>query len=775
MERNVGILPRHLHSGISARILGVAVLLGAIMFMAQPVTAETGSKPQNQQSAPAAASQTLAPSASVEDMKALLATLQDPVARQKLIDQIQVLITLRQQAAAAAPPVQPAVTTSAEASGSPGVQAIEATSDQIRRVSDALVSGAALILDFPTLLNRVERQLGDEATRLAWLMIALKLAAILGAAFAAEQAARFLLRRARRSVGDREHSALWLRLLLLLSRMAIDLLQIAVFGAAAYIVLPLTNPGDFVRTVALAFVNANVIVRAVLTFGRGLLAPEEGSTLQLLRVKPETAGYWFVWLRRITGLAVYGYAFATVALLLGLPQAGYDILVKALGFCLAALFVLLIFQNRMPMAAWIRGRSETTRMPPALRILRARVADVWHVLTALYVIGIFGVWAAQVPGGFEFITRASLISILVVVAVRMLAGGGDGLLRRFFSIGEELKHRFPGLEARADRYLPILLTLLHAALYGLAAFVLAQAWGFGAFDWLRSDLGRQIVGDAATVAITVVVAVAIWEGVSLAMEYYLLRQTADGRRRLRYGRARTLLPLMRRTVAIVLIIFVVLIGLSELGVNIAPLLAGAGVVGIAVGFGAQSFVKDLINGLNLLLEDTVGVGDTVTIGSGTGEVEAISMRTIRLRDGVGAVHTIPFSEVSRVINSSRDFGRAVFDIPIGLAEDFERMVDILKKTATELQADPAAAPSIVAPATTPTLDRFTDYAMILHMEIKTLPGKQSEVARQFNRRLKARLDELGIAMPIPARRLYMGDKDEAAASEAQPPRKVRHA
>src|SRR5258706_3999408 len=103
------------------------------------------------------------------------------------------------------------------------------------------------------------------------------------------------------------------------------------------------------------------------------------------------------------------------------------------------------------------------------------------------------------------------------------------------------------------------------------------------------------------------------------------------------------------------------------------------------------------------------------------------------------------------------------------------MVNILKKTPPELQADPAVAPSIAAPATTPTLDRFTDYAMILHMKIKTLPGKQSDVARQFNRRLKARLDELGIAMPIPARRFYMADKEEGAASETQPPRKVRHA
>jgi len=577
-------------SSMPGRLLR-ALLLALLLLPGQASALDT--KPGDDPGTATPAAQANIPAASTEDLKALLATLQDPVARDRLVAQLQALIALRGHAAPEGQPAKPPGP-AAENGAAPGVEAIQATSGQIRRMGDALVAGVSVLLDLPTLVNWTDRQLGDEATRMSWVLTALKLAGVLAAALAAEILARFLLRRTRRSVGDREDASYWIRLWLLLGRAVIDLLQIAAFGVAAYLVLPVINPGDFPRALALAFVNANVIVRASLVVARALLAPE-GSSLPLLRMPAETAGYWYVWFRRLIGLAVYGYAFAAAALIAGLPLAGYEVVVKALGFALAALLIILIFQNRSAVAAWIRGSEagepSRRRPSPGLRVLRARLADVWHLLAVLYVVGFYGVWAAQIPGGFEFIARASVISILVVVAGKALLASSDGLLHRFLSVGAELDQRFPGLEARANRYLPIFIALLHGLLYAVGAVILTEAWGLNSLSWLRSQIAREILRDLATVAVTVAVAVAIWEFVSLAMEYYFFRQTEDSRRRWRYGRARTLLPLIRRTVAIVLIVFVVLIGLSELGVNIAPLLAGAGVVGIAVGFGAQSFVK----------------------------------------------------------------------------------------------------------------------------------------------------------------------------------------
>jgi len=253
--------------------------------------------------------------------------------------------------------------------------------------------------------------------------------------------------------------------------------------------------------------------------------------------------------------------------------------------------------------------------------------------------------------------------------------------------------------------------------------------------------------------------VLIWEAVSIAIELYLAKKVPHGPRRLRRARAETLLPLLRRTIAVVLIVFVALIGLSAIGLDIGPLLAGASVIGIAVGFGAQTFVKDLINGLHLLFEDTFAVGDVVAIGPDTGTVEAISMRTVRLRDGGGALRTIPFSEITKVTNMTRDFAYAVFDVPIDFREDVGRAVALLESVGAELAADPDFASDILAAMDKPVLSRFADYALILHCQIRTLPGRQWGVQNEFNRRLKDRFDALDIAMP--ARRVVVEELGEA--------------
>ena len=190
---------------------------------------------------------------------------------------------------------------------------------------------------------------------------------------------------------------------------------------------------------------------------------------------------------------------------------------------------------------------------------------------------------------------------------------------------------------------------------------------------------------------------------------------------------------------------VALIVLSELGINIAPLLAGAGVVGLAIGFGAQTLVKDVITGIFILAEDTVAVGDVVDLGGHIGVVEAMTLRSIRLRDHTGAVHTIPFSAVSTVMNMTRDFGYAVFDIGIAYSEDLDRVIDLLRKLGDEMRQDKAFARDIREPIEVMGINRFADTAVIIRVRLKTAPGKQWGVEREFNRRLKRLFEEHGIA------------------------------
>src|ERR1700682_4377851 len=228
---------------------------------------------------------------------------------------------------------------------------------------------------------------------------------------------------------------------------------------------------------------------------------------------------------------------------------------------------------------------------------------------------------------------------VVILAAQRVVLSIRELSRRGFAISPELKAQCPTLEQRANRYLPILTGLISGAVYVLAALTVLQARNIGAFSWLGSDLGRRVTGNLLAIAIVLVVAIAVWETVAAAIERYL--NTIDSGDRPRRTRVRTLLPLFRTAVLCVIVVLSSLIILSHLGIDIAPLLAGAGVVGLAIGFGSQALVKDIITGLFMLIEDTLAVGDVVDIGKGhTGVVEAISIRTIRLRDNAGGVHAI---------------------------------------------------------------------------------------------------------------------------------------
>jgi small conductance mechanosensitive channel len=225
----------------------------------------------------------------------------------------------------------------------------------------------------------------------------------------------------------------------------------------------------------------------------------------------------------------------------------------------------------------------------------------------------------------------------------------------------------------------------------------------------------------------------------------------------RSPRTRTLLPLLRTTMMIVLAVMVVLIVLSQIGVDIAPLLAGAGIVGLAIGFGSQALVKDIITGLFMLIEDTLAVGDVVDVGGDhAGVVEAITVRTIRLRDGAGAVHTVPFSSVTSVKNQTRDYAYYVIDVRVAYREDTDAVIVVLKQVAEELKSDPAYGWLMLAPLEVIGVDRFEPSAVVISIRIKTSPAQQWTVGREFNRRMKKAFDAKGISMPSTHHTLYFG-------------------
>ena len=195
---------------------------------------------------------------------------------------------------------------------------------------------------------------------------------------------------------------------------------------------------------------------------------------------------------------------------------------------------------------------------------------------------------------------------------------------------------------------------------------------------------------------------------------------------------------------VVLVVVVSLIVLSELGLNIAPLLAGAGVVGLAIGFGSQTLVRDVITGLFILFEDSIRVGDVVEVAGKSGSVEGITIRAIKLRDVRGTLVTVPFGSVSLVMNMTKDFSFYVFDIAIELGKDLDRVREIVFEIDAALREDPAIGPTLLAPLEILGIDRFDGAQVILRGRIRTIAGKQWAAGRAFNMLLQARLMAEGI-------------------------------
>jgi moderate conductance mechanosensitive channel len=205
--------------------------------------------------------------------------------------------------------------------------------------------------------------------------------------------------------------------------------------------------------------------------------------------------------------------------------------------------------------------------------------------------------------------------------------------------------------------------------------------------------------------------------------------------------------------------------LGELGVNLGPVLAAAGVVGLAVGFGAQSLVQDFISGFFILLEDQIRVGDVVQIGDKSGLVEKVNLRMVILRDLAGSVHFIRNGKIDVVTNMTKEYSYYVFDLGVAYRENVDEVIGVLKDIDADMRQDAAFKNDILAPLEVLGVDSFGDNAVVIKARTKTKPIQQWRVGREFNRRIKMKFDELNIEIPFPHRTIYFG-KDKAGKSPA---------
>jgi len=228
-------------------------------------------------------------------------------------------------------------------------------------------------------------------------------------------------------------------------------------------------------------------------------------------------------------------------------------------------------------------------------------------------------------------------------------------------------------------------------------------------------------------------------------------------------RAQTLAGTVRYVMVLSISIIATTMALRELGIEIGPILAAAGIMGLAVGFGAQSLVKDVISGFLILLDDQIRVGDIVDIAGKSGQVEKVNLRVTVLRDMAGNVHYVPNGTISVVTNMTKEFSRYVFDIGVAYREDVDEVIEVIKGIDEGLRNDPEFKDDILEPIEILGLNEFASSAVIIRARTTTLPMKQWRIGREFNRRLKKKFDELNIEIPFPHVTLYMGSNKQGDA------------
>jgi small-conductance mechanosensitive channel len=540
------------------------------------------------------------------------------------------------------------------------------------------------------------------------------------------------------------------RVPLVLARLGLELVPVVGLALVGHLLTASAIGGQVAdHLIILAVIDAYAACAALLCVVRMLLSPS-ASRLRLFSIRTSTATYLMRWARRLILLVVIGYAAGEVGLLLGMSAIAHDALQKAVGLALHICMIVIVLRNKRAVRRWLRAPEGAA--DPMAR-LRNAFARVWHWIALFFLVAGWLVWAVEVPHGYAAMLHYFILTALMLIGARLALLVVLGVVDRTLRAQSETEPS--GLQGRLRVYHPVVSKAMRLLIYVLCALGLLQLYGLNTFLWLlESPLGNRLLSAVATLTLTVVFALAVWEVVNSGFQQHLDRLQRQAQVA-RSARLRTLLPLLRTSLMITLSVVAALMMLSEIGINVAPLLAGAGIVGVAIGFGSQKLVQDLITGIFLLLENAMQVGDWVTVSGLSGSVENLSVRTIRLRAADGSVHIIPFSSVTSVTNVNRGLGNAAVSVTIDFEEDVDRAEAELKAIIGDMRRDPDLSAKMLSDFQLWGVDKMDGASVTITGQVVCTDSGRWPVQREINRRIKERFQKAGIGIYNPQHTLLV--------------------
>ena len=542
------------------------------------------------------------------------------------------------------------------------------------------------------------------------------------------------------------------RLLLVAARFAFSFVVVVAFALGSVGPFFALAWPPLLRQILLGYLVAVLVTRVAVVVGHFLLAPDD----ERFRIVPTDTVAARFWCRRLTafvGWLAFGWVTLSLLTTLGFSLEERHLVAYLLGLGLLAIALECVW--RRPVAP-----DRETEAPAPQRLRLGRGAQ--NALLSVGIVLLWVLWLAEAMPGFW---------LLLVVITLPLA---NGVTRR------TVEHLLqpPGSPQVDDGPPSVIEVSLERGLRALliigTAAVLAWAWGLDTHILGKEDtLFARLIHGALSAAIILLVADLLWQATKTAIDRKLAEaedlgqpNTDEARRR---ARMRTLLPIFRNILFVVVIAVAVLMTLAAMGFEIGPLVAGLSVVGVAIGFGCQNFVRDIVAGMFYLLDDAFRVGEYIQSGNYKGTVEGFSIRSVKLRHQRGALYTVPFGVLGAVQNQSRDWTIDKLTVGITYDSDIDKARKLIKQIGLDLAKDPEFAPLILEPLKMQGVDALGDFAVQLRMKMMTLPGENFPIRRQALAMIKKAFDANGIKFAFPTVQIA-GDGEhstDATAAVAQ--------
>lgn len=728
-------------------IPAAAILLMCCLFAGQPALGAVPAAVLATDSG-AKSGETVVPSdATPEQIRDIMAGMSDEQVRRLLLDE------LKKSAATETVPSPP--------TGIPGIIAsLKADSAYVHERFQYLFSGAsAAPQELPVVFDKLLQ--GDRHMSAGQLLIALAVLTSLwlGGMYVFKKRTA----RSRKAIADIPVEAPWYNHMgRLFLRAMLDLFGVVLVGGVAFACYFLLFHSDSTtKIVIIAWLMAMVFLAVVKIGARFLLAPH-APNLRYLPLTDGAAQTLFTWTVHIARVLAVGMLVNTILWLQGSGEAVNLMVASFFGFLVAFILMLLILWNKQPVADAIRNASRPGK-------LLYQFADSWHAAAIAYVLLSWVMWVfAIILFGTE--ARFIIIKTLLLVPGYLLV---DWATQRLVAFASEMAGPSEdGDEDGVRKYQTFLSTGFRLLVMAATVFVFLRIWG------VDIQFGRAAVKAALSIMLTLVLAYIFWVFISNYIESRLKDDQGDEDHGEGDGggpggdRFSTLLQLVRKFIFAAIAVVTVLVILSSLGVDIGPLIAGASVFGIAIGFGAQTLVKDIISGIFFLMDDAFRVGDYIIVGSARGTVEEISVRSFKLRHHLGPLYTIPFGSIHQIENMTRDWAVMKLQYLVPFDTDIQKVKKIIKKINKEVRAIPELDEMMLGDIKSQGVKAMEEYGMRMRVKFMTKPGGQFTLRKLVLAKMRKQFEEAGIEFAKPRVSVHipdagnMTDEDRAQVAAA---------